>query len=207
MEVIHDDDNGIILQTTVRGHTIQIGPRLISSIIDVPMLAISASPFSNILEPPSLENLMEIFDAYPQDDEQAHLHIKIGAFSSPHCLLAKIVLHNLWPTTRRSELVLKRARFLYFLVMRMPFSLCKHIMNTMLEMGDEHSIGLPFKCLVTKICLSSVMDIADTEPRVRVQDPLGSQTLMKSNGQLWFEGHDKAPQPPLVQIMEALGSL
>jgi len=69
MEVIQDDESGIILQTTVRGYTIRIDPRLISFIIDVPVLAISASPFSDKLEPPSLENLIDFFDAHPQGDE------------------------------------------------------------------------------------------------------------------------------------------
>jgi hypothetical protein len=122
-------------------------------------------------------------------------HIKIGAFSPPHRLLVKIVLHNLWPTACRSDLVLKRARFLYSLVMRIPLFLCKNIMHTTLEMRDEHSTGLPFACLVTKICLRSVTDITDIEPKVRVQDPLGSQT---SNAQLQFEGEGEAPQPPPV---------
>lgn len=86
-----------------------------------------------------------------------------------HCLLANFFfLHNLWPTTRLSELVLKKARFLYSLVTRMPFCLYKHIMHTMLEMRDEHSIGLPFACLVTRICLQVVIDITKTEPKVRV---------------------------------------
>jgi hypothetical protein len=67
-------------------------------------------------------------------------------FSPPHRLLAKIVLHNLWHTARKSELVLKRARFLYALVTRMSFCLCKHIMHTMLEMRDEHSTCPPFAC-------------------------------------------------------------
>jgi hypothetical protein len=55
------------------------------------MLAISASPFSEILEPPTLEHLMDFFDVHPQGDERAHSHIKIGALSPPHRLLAKIV--------------------------------------------------------------------------------------------------------------------
>jgi hypothetical protein len=97
-----------------------------------------------------------------------------GSFSPPHHLLTKIVLHNLWSTARKSELVLKRARFLYALVMRMPFCLCKHILQTMLKVKDKHSTGLPFACLVTKICLRSVTDIAEIEPKVIVQDPLGS---------------------------------
>jgi len=46
LEVVQDDVNGIILQ---------IDPQFISNIIGVPMLDISASPFSNILQTPSLE--------------------------------------------------------------------------------------------------------------------------------------------------------
>jgi len=45
----------------------------------------------------------------------------------------KIVQHNLWPTVRQSELVLKRAQFLYAIVMRLPFCLCTHILNIMLR--------------------------------------------------------------------------
>jgi len=52
---------------------------------------------------------------------------------------------------------------------------------TMLEMRDKHQTGLPFACLVTKICLIFFTNITDAEPNVRVQDPLGSQTLIKSN--------------------------
>jgi hypothetical protein len=86
-------------------------------------------------------------------------------------------------------------------------------------------------CLVMKIYLCFMTNIPDTEPKVRVQDPLGSQTLMKSNSQLRFEGQGKRPQPPVQidqhtatsssqttpphpsiddafsQIMDALGSL
>jgi hypothetical protein len=68
----------------------------------------------------------------------------------------------------------------------------------MLEMRDEHSTGLPFTCLVIKICLCSMTDIAEAKPKVRVQDPLGSQALMKSNAQLRFEGQGESPQPPPV---------
>jgi hypothetical protein len=35
---------------------------------------------------------------------------------------------------------------------------------------------------------------------MRIQDPLGSQTLMESNAQPRFEGHNEAPQPPPVQV-------
>jgi hypothetical protein len=106
-----------------------------------------------------------VFQVDPQVNNSAQ--IRIGAFSPPHCLLAKIVQHNLWPTVCRSELILKRAQFLYAIVMRMPFCLCKHVLNRMLEMRDDHSIGLPFACLVTKIILQSELDIS-AEPKMKV---------------------------------------
>jgi hypothetical protein len=100
MEVIQDDESGIILQTTVRGHIIRIDPMVISSIIEVLVLNIEGVSFTGGMDPPSMDDLMVFFDAHPQGDERADQHIKIGAFSSHNCLLAKIFLHNLWPTAR-----------------------------------------------------------------------------------------------------------
>jgi hypothetical protein len=82
--------------------------------------------------------------------------------------------------------------------MRMPFFLCKHILNLILEMRDEHSIGLPFACLITKLIIQSGIDIS-TDPMMRIHDSLGSQTLMKSNSQQRFEGQGSAHQPPPAQ--------
>jgi hypothetical protein len=106
-------------------------------------LPLSANHFNEVLHPPTLAQLRDFFHSHPQDKERAHAHIKIGAFSPLHRLLAKIVQHNLWPTFQRSELVLKRAQFLYAIVMRLPFCLCKHILNIMLESRDDHATGLP----------------------------------------------------------------
>jgi len=49
LEVVQDDDRGIILQTTVQRHVIQIDPQIISSIIGVPVLTISANPFIEVM--------------------------------------------------------------------------------------------------------------------------------------------------------------
>jgi hypothetical protein len=152
LEVFQDDDRVIILQTTVEGQTIQIDPQAISTIIGIPVQPISTNLFSGVIEPPSIKQLWDFFGAHPQGDEHAHAHIKIHVFSLLYRLLAKIGLHNLWPTTHRSELVFKMAQFLYALCMRMPFCLCKHILNRTLEMRDVHFTGLPFACLVTNFC-------------------------------------------------------
>jgi hypothetical protein len=83
---------------------IQIDPQVISRIIGVPMLHIFASPFNEVVEAPTLEDLREFFNADPQGEERA-TNIQIDAFSPPHPLLVKIVRHNLWPTVRRSDLI------------------------------------------------------------------------------------------------------
>jgi hypothetical protein len=63
--VIQDEDHGIIRQTSVQGHILQIDPQVISAIIDVPVLPVSASPFTKDMEPPTLEQLRDYFHARP----------------------------------------------------------------------------------------------------------------------------------------------
>jgi len=113
-------------------------------------------------------------------------------------MLAKIIQHNLWPIVR-SELILKRAQFLYAICLRFPFYLCTHILGIMLEARDESNIDLPFSCLITQIILQSGTDVAG-EPKMKIQDPLSKQTLMKSNAQLRHEDQDEAPQPPPIHV-------
>jgi len=109
--------------------------------------------------------------------------IKIGALGPAHRMLAKIVQHNLWPVTRRSDLILKKAQFVYAVHVRLPFCLCKHIMGVMLEARDEGTAGLPFGCLLTRIIIQSGINI-DGEPQMKIQQSISKQTLMKSNAQL-----------------------
>jgi len=193
LEVVQDEESGIVLQSTVEWHVLQIDPQVISRILGVPMLHISASPFNEVLEPPTLEDLRKFFHVVPQGEERA-TNIKIGSFSPPHHLLA--------PMVRRSDLILKMAQFLYAIIMRLPFFLCKHILNIMLEARDESTTRLPFACLITKIILQSRLDIFG-EPKLKIQDPLGNQTLMKSNAQLRHEGQD---EPPPVHVELPVGA-
>jgi hypothetical protein len=129
-----------------------------------------------------MDDLREFFHAVPQEEERATT-IRIGALSPSYRLLAKIVQHNLWPVVRRSDLTLKKAQFVYAIHLRLPFFLCKHIMTVMLEALDKGNIGLPFGCLLTQIILQSDIIITG-EPKMKIQQPIGKQTLMKSNAQL-----------------------
>jgi hypothetical protein len=182
------------MKTMVRGQTILIDPQLISSVIRVPVLPVSGAPFPD--EAPSIDFLHDFFGTRPQREDKSHSQINIGAFAPIHRFLAKIMVTNIWPQARRSELTLKKATLLYAIVMQTPFCLCKYILHTMLEVRDEKNTSLSFGCLITQICLQVVPDISDSEPRSWIPDPLGIQTLMKSNAQLWHEAQGAVPQPP-----------
>jgi hypothetical protein len=107
-----------------------------------------------------------------------HTNIRIGALAPAHRMLAKSVQHNLWPVARSNDLILKRAQFVYVVHLLLPFCLCKHILGVMLVARDESNTGLPFGCLITQIILQSGI-IVNGEPRMKIQQPLSKQTLMK----------------------------
>jgi hypothetical protein len=115
-------------------------------------------------------------------------------------MLAKIVQHKLWPAVRSSDLILKRAQFVFAISLRLPFSLCKHILGVILEACDEGNTGLPFSCLLTQIILLSSISIAG-EPKMKIKDPIYKQTLMKSNAQLRRDDqNDDVPPPPPTPV-------
>jgi hypothetical protein len=147
-----------------------------------------------------MDDLREFFQAIPQGEERATT-IRVGALSAPHRMLAKIVPHNLWPVVGHSDLILKRAQFIYAIHLRLPFCLCKHILGVILEARDESNIGLPFDCLLTQIILQSGINIA-SEPKIKIQDPLSKETLMNSNAQLRRDDSDDddVPLPPPIPV-------
>jgi hypothetical protein len=148
LEVVQDDNRGLVLQSFVDGHIITVDPHIINLIIEVLVLQQSASPYNEVVLPPSLDDLREFFQAVPRGEKSA-TSIRIDALFAPHRMLAKIVQHNLWPVVRRSDLILKRAQFVYAISLRLPFCLCKHILGVMLEAHDESNTGLLYGCLLT----------------------------------------------------------
>jgi hypothetical protein len=126
LEVAQNEDNGIILPSTIARHVIMVDPQVISQNIGVPVLQSSASPINKVVVSPSLDDLKKFFHVVPQCEERSTT-IRISALSPPHHLLMKIIQHNIWPIVRRSDLILKRAQFLYAIYLRLSFYLCKHI--------------------------------------------------------------------------------
>jgi hypothetical protein len=169
------------MQTMVRGQPIQIDPQLISAMIGVLVLPVSGVPFPTGDVAPTIDSLLDFFGMRPQREDKSHSQINIGAFVPMHQFLAKVVVTNLWPQARRSELTLKKATLLYAIMIQTPFCLCKHILHTMLEVRDKKNKSLSFGCLIIQICLQVMTDISNFEPRSRIPDPLGIQSLMKPN--------------------------
>jgi hypothetical protein len=90
LEMVQNDDHGVVLQSFVAGHLITVDPQVISHIIRVLVLEILASPYNEVVLPPSLNDLKEFFLAVPQGEERSTA-ILIGALSSTHRMLAKII--------------------------------------------------------------------------------------------------------------------
>jgi hypothetical protein len=189
----------LVLQSTVDGHIITIEPQIISHFIRVPVLELPGSPYNEVVLPPSMDDLREFFHAIPRGEECATT-IRIDALSASHLMLAKIVQHNLWPTVRRNDLILKRAQSVYAIHLRLPFCLCKHILGVILEGRDESNTGLPFGCLLTQIIIQSGINVT-REPKMKIQQPLSKQTLMKSNAQLRRDdSDDEVPIPAAMPV-------
>jgi hypothetical protein len=199
LEVAQDDDRGLVLQSTVDGHIITVDPQIISHFSGVPVLELPGSPYNEVVLPPSMDDLWEFFHAVPQGEERATT-IRIGALSPSHRLLAKIVQHNIWPVVRRSDLILKKAQFVYAIHLRLPFCMCKKIMSVMFEARDKGNTGLPFGCLLIQIILQSGINITG-ESKMKIQQPISKQTLMKSTAQLRRDdSDDEVPIPTAMPV-------
>jgi hypothetical protein len=82
----------------------------------------------------------------------------------------------------------------------LPFCLCKHILGVILEAYDESTAGLPFGCLLTQIILQSGINV-NGEPKMKIQQPISKQTLMKSNAQLQRDdSNDEVPPPAAIPV-------
>jgi len=81
----------------------------------------------------------------------------------------------------------------------LPFCLRKHILGVILEAHDESNTGLPHGCLLTQIILQSGIDV-NGKPKMKIQDPISKQTLMKFNTHLRRDDLDDAPQPPPIPV-------
>jgi hypothetical protein len=84
LEVVQDDDRGLVLQSTVARDIITVDPQIISQFIGVPVLQLSDSPYNEVVIPPSMDDLREFFHAVPQGEERYHHQDRSFIPRTPH---------------------------------------------------------------------------------------------------------------------------
>jgi hypothetical protein len=100
LEVFQDEQGSLTLQTTVRGVTFRVDAALIGTVIGTDPVPFEGNPFLDSVVSPTMEELLMFFDPQHRAQDRVSHSIRIGIFSSPHHLLAKIVQRNLWPIAR-----------------------------------------------------------------------------------------------------------
>jgi hypothetical protein len=65
LEVVQNDDHGLVLQSSVGSHIITVDPQIISHFIIVPFFELPDSPYNEVVIPPSMDDLREFFHVVP----------------------------------------------------------------------------------------------------------------------------------------------
>jgi hypothetical protein len=89
--------------------------------------------------------------------------IPIGYVRAQERLLARIVMQNIWPISRNSDVPLDRAKMIYAIKRRIPLCMCTHMVMIMLELHEDHVIALPFGGLISKILTAKLPKIDGNE--------------------------------------------
>lgn len=110
-------------ETKVRSVKIRIDTSLISSVIGILVSTDLGIPFLKTAAQPSKDELMACFNQPKKFvwNKEGKNNVPIGWFDSPQRLLVRIVLQNVWPITRHSDVPLNRACLIYAIIKRVPF--------------------------------------------------------------------------------------
>jgi len=162
------------LETKVRGTTLRINIELIGEVSGISLSHAIGSPSPDSMTPPSREELMSCFDPRGGNIwEKIMKSIPIGFLQSPQHLLARIVMQNIWPISRHSDVSLNRACMIFTIINRIPFCMCKHMIMTMIEMQEDIQIVLPYGGLIMKILKKKLTNIPANEPVHMPEGPFG----------------------------------
>ncbi|XP_059434578.1 uncharacterized protein LOC132167585 [Corylus avellana] len=192
--------------TKVFEKTLNITTELISEVIGIPLTNEKPLPFLEEDPQPTKAEIMAVLNPSQQLVWDEDLNkIPIGYVRAPERLLTRILLQNIWPMSRHSHVTIERAIMIYGIINRVEFCLCTHLVLTMIELHEDHSIALPYDGLITKILHAILPKIAANERMEAPEGYFGKATVMKSNAQLRL--HAPAVQaPPLAQDSPAASS-
>jgi hypothetical protein len=143
------------VESKVCSTKLHITPEVISEVSGIPLTPTLSTPFPNTVTLPPRVELMECLNPNDEYEWEEHRNkIPSSYLCTPECLLARIVMQNMWSISRNSEDTLDRARLIFSIINQVPFCMCKHMVMTMIELQAKNNIALPFGGLITKILRS-----------------------------------------------------
>ncbi|KAG7980996.1 hypothetical protein I3843_05G210200 [Carya illinoinensis] len=130
-------------------------------------------------------------------------------------LLAKIVLTNLWPISRHTEISLERAYFMYALATSVSIDFPRHVIDIIHRSHVEKELNLPFGSLITKLAMIAKVPLRANEPTMKLPGPISALTVVKSAAvitkkrPLTTESASSPPEPsiPTSQLLEQISLL
>ncbi|KAG7979914.1 hypothetical protein I3843_05G154800 [Carya illinoinensis] len=130
-------------------------------------------------------------------------------------LLAKIVLTNLWPISRHTEISLERAYFMYALATGVSIDFPRHVIDIIHRSHVEKELNLPFGSLITKLAMIAKVPLRANEPTMKLPRPISALTVVKSSAVITkkhpptTESASSPPEPsiPTSQLLEQISLL
>lgn len=93
-------------------------------------------------------------------------------------LLAKIMLSNLWPISRHTEITSEMGYFMYALATG-SIDFPRHVIDIIHCSHGEKELNLPFGSLITKLTMKAKVPLRDNEPIMEMVGSILALTVVK----------------------------
>jgi hypothetical protein len=97
----------------------------------------------------------------------------------PYQLLAKIMLTNLWPIRRHTELTFENDQFMYVIAIDVSINLATHFIDVIQKATTEKEVSLPFNGLISKVATMTKVSLCDSEPIIKIFRKILDITIVK----------------------------
>lgn len=138
--------------------------------------------------------------------------LSIHALLSQFCLLAKIVLANLWPISRHTKMPLDHAQFMYTLATGVDIDFSRHIIDVIHKAHIENELNLPFGSIITTLAMKAMTPLRKNELNLKITNPISVIKIVKSEYILTkkrshtteFALSPLEPLVPMPQVLEQI---
>ncbi|KAG6713198.1 hypothetical protein I3842_05G140700 [Carya illinoinensis] len=151
----HLDDHSII--PIIRGIQIEVSPAILLGLFTLPEVESSLYPYKG-MEAATKTAMRNLFFR----------------------LLAKIVLTNLWPFSRHTEISLERAYFMYALATGVSIDFPRHVIDIIHRSHVEKELNLLFGSLITKLAMLAKVPLRANEPTMKLTGSISALIMVKS---------------------------